>query len=576
MKSVRALLVAAPLLVALSGCHVPLQSYRLVPPPCEHLSAQQCPPLKVASALEVPLPNSDRFEPVQDTRDSAKDCMGADSPICIAFIEVDDMGELWKKGEVDTALSLIRRANEAARARKATDPGGEVNDPIVIVFIHGWKNNAAWSNDNVTGFKSSLQVIYQRNKGKRQVIGIYVGWRGDLVPSYLPVTRQFSLYNREATATRIPGASLSSALTQIAMRTHENPNSLSIFVGHSFGALLLERTLSEMTASQLAAEKISAEEADAAVKNDAEPNEKTGGESDGKSTLAAGSKEKDPDLAARQQAAKHAVDARADLVIFVNSAASATEAKQMLDFLTINQTRYQPFAPADATKAQDDPSYDRPMFVSVTSTADLATKLALPIGHFPPDIAFKQKGSFRDLSAVPGREYDLACFDPHRQHPTRTLTTKEEGAQAQSSYYLSSAPHMPVLQSHLMLKAVGADKMRVSSTGEILQVAPQAIADCDAKLFDPKLNIVSTFKLYDTHQCFAIQERPNRCNGTPYWMMEIDPDVVPDHSTIFSGRFISFLIDSFFTTPQGQPMNRLHPQLMRPAFKSGESSAASP
>jgi hypothetical protein len=43
--------------------------------------------------------------------------------------------------------------------------------------------------------------------------------------------------------------------------------------------------------------------------------------------------------------------------------------------------------------------------------------------------------------------------------------------------------------------------------------------------------------------------------------MEIDPDVVPDHSTIFTGRFISFMIDSFFTQPDGRMMNRANPQL---------------
>jgi hypothetical protein len=557
MKSVRALLIAAPLLVALAGCHVPLQSYRINPP---------------KYALEVPLPTGNQIKSVPDDP-KAKECFDANSPICISFIEVDDMGELWDKGELGKALGIIQQANKAAGTERAPNPSEDVNDPIVIVFVHGWKNNAGWGNDNVTGFMSALQVVYQRNQAKRHVIGIYIGWRGDLVPSYLPVARQFSLYNREATAIRVPGATLSSALTQIAMRTHENSNSLAIFVGHSFGALLLERTLSEMTASQLAVEKISAEEAEAAEQKVAGQNAKM--KADVNSPQAEGAA-KDLDLAAKQQAAKHAVDSRADLVIFVNSAASATEAKQTLDFLTANQFSYQPFAPAGTNTRRDNPADDRPLFVSVTSTADLATKLALPIGHFPPDVAFKLKGSFRDVSTEPGKKYELDCFDPQRQHPTWSLTTKERGAQAQSSYYLSSAPHMPVLQSHLMLKAVGANQMRVSSTGEIIQVDPQAIAECRKDLFDPKLNIVSTFKLYDTQQCFAIQKRPNRCNGTPYWMMEIDPDIVPDHSTIFTGRFISFLIDSFFTTPQGKPMNRLHPQLMNSPAKDGESSAANP
>jgi hypothetical protein len=44
--------------------------------------------------------------------------------------------------------------------------------------------------------------------------------------------------------------------------------------------------------------------------------------------------------------------------------------------------------------------------------------------------------------------------------------------------------------------------------------------------------------------------------------MEIDPDVVPDHGTIFTQRFISFLIDTFFST-RGQALQRLNPQLMK-------------
>ena len=121
---------------------------------------------------------------------------------------------------------------------------------------------------------------------------------------------------------------------------------------------------------------------------------------------------------------------------------------------------------------------------------------------------------------------------------------------------------MQILQSHVMLKAVGANQMRVSSTGETIQIKdPDAIAKCDRDLFNKQdLNIVSTFQLADTKACFAVQERPGRCNGTPYWLMEIDPEVVPDHSTIFTQRFIYFIIDTFFA-PNGKPLQRLSPQL---------------
>lgn len=511
MKMTTMTLLTAMIVPGLAGCQVALQSYRVKHP------AIEVPPPSIAPAA------------VAATTPPPKDCVDPHSPICLAFIEVDDMGEPFSKGELDTALGVIRRANDLANA----EPGQ--SDPIVITFVHGWKNNAGPDNDNVKGFTAALQEVYKSFNGTHRVIGIYIGWRGNLIKSYFPVSQQFSYFNREATAIRIPGATLSSALTQIATRTHENRGSLAIFIGHSFGGLLLERTLSETTASQIAEASIyeqeSQETQDSKVTSD------------------------------KTLAAKLAVDSRADLVIFINPAGAATEAKQMLDFLTFNRYRYHPQHEAQSASPDDDTG--RPLFVSLTSTADMATKVALPIGHSLPYLGFKWNGSFRELNQEPNKKYDLTCFDPqNKEHQYWELKTKEEGAVAQGSYYLSSAPHMQILQSHEMLKSVGASQMRVSSTGQNIQIQdPKAIANCDRDLFNKQgLNIVSTFKLYDTQACFAVQVRPNRCNGTPYWLMEIDPDVVPDHSTIFTQRFIHFIIDTFFA-PNGKPLQRLSPQL---------------
>jgi len=512
MNPIKASLTATLIVCGIAGCRVPLQSYRV-----QHPAIEVAPlPIAPTGARVANLPE--------------KDCVDPKSPICLAFIEVDDMGELFDKGEVDSALGVIRRANDLAK----TEPGQ--SDPVVITFIHGWKNNASPQNDNVRGFTAALQEIYKSFNGKHRVIGIYIGWRGNLIQSYFPVSQQFSYFNREATAIRIPGATLSSALTQIATRTHENPRALAIFIGHSFGGLLLERTLSETTASQIAEASIYTQEAE---------------------------ETKDPQANAEKMlAAKLAVDSRADLVIFINPAGAASEAKQMLDFLTYNRYKYHPLQASSSPNSEDDGT-GRPLFVSLTSTADMATKVALPIGHGLPYLGFKNNDSFRDLSQDPNRRYDLTCFDPkNKQHQFWELKTKEEGAVAQGSYYLSSAPHMQILQSHVMLKSTGANQMRVSSTGQMIQIQdPQAIAQCSRDLLNKQgLNIVSTFRLADTKACFAVQERPNRCNGTPYWLMEIDPDVVPDHSTIFTQRFIHFIIDTFFA-PNGTPLQRLSPQL---------------
>lgn len=529
MKTIKAIPPAMLLLLLFAGCHVPLRSYRLSP---------------FHPAIQVPVPTND-LSGTRPENSPAKDCVNASSPICLAFIEVDDMGELFDKVELDTALSLIRQTNSLAKSE-----AGEA-DPIVITFVHGWKNNASLTNDNVAGFSAALQEVYRRSGKTHHVIGIYIGWRGDLVRSYLPVSRQFSYFNREATAVRVPGATLSSALTQIAARTHENSRALAIFIGHSFGGLLLERALSEATASQIAEATISSQEAATKAQSGVEANRET-------------------------LAAELAVNSRADLVIFINPAGAATEAKQMLDFLTYNKYRYQPTGGQDAENASAD--IDRPLFVSLTSTADMATKLAMPIGHGLPFLGFKMNGSFRDLNQVPNKKYELMCFDPHRSAASWKLKTKEEGAQSQGAYFMSTAPHMEVLQSHQMLKAIGTNQMIVSSTGQKLQIEdPNAIAECNRDLFNKQhLNVISTFRLADTGTCFAVQERPNRCNGTPYWLMEIDPDVVPDHGTIFTGRFISFLIDTFFQTPAGKPLQRLRPQLTSDSITGTNSSTSTP
>lgn len=516
MNRAAMLLFGAFVLPAVQGCQVPLRPYRLQHP-----------------AIEIAAKAGNGSSLTQATPD--KDCVRAGAPICLAFIEVDDMGEMFDKAELDTALSVIRRANRYAEA--TASPSG----PVVITFIHGWKNNAAPDNGNVAGFEAALRDLYQRLHRTRPVIGIYIGWRGNLIRKAWPVAQQLSYYNREAAATRIPGATLASALTQIAVRTHENRRAQAIFIGHSFGGLLLERAISEATASSIAQATIYSQEGGA---------------------LPRGS----PEAAEKLRLAAAATDARADLVIFINPAGAATEAKQMLDFLLENGYRYQPGMQSSATGPGDpsaDKAADRPLFVSLTSTADLATKVAVPIGHAWPDLRFRMAGSFRNLSDKPNGNYRLSCFDPHAEPEYREITTKQQGALPQSSYYMNTAPHMQILQSHLMLKAVGARQMQVSSTGQKITIHnPRAIAECNRDLFNQEhLNIVSTFRLFDTQTCFAIQERPNRCNGSPYWLMEIDPDVVPDHSTIFTQRFIDFLIDTFFLTPEGRPIERISPRL---------------
>lgn len=527
-------------LLALTGCGVAMRSYRTATP-------------VVAVNTSSP-PTEPRPKQPGPAQPSPTQCDIARSGVCLGFVEVDDMGAQFDSGELSAVLKTI----EAANAVAGGSPGSA---PLVVCFVHGWNHNASETDSNVAGFREVLLRLWRHYGGRRKVIGVYVGWRGQRIKRSWPLAMQFSFFDREAAAVRIPGASLSSAFAEIALRAHENPFAQVVFIGHSFGALLLERSLAPTTANAIAqqmeftgrerelaqrARELEAEAQSASIGGvQAQPAQ---GKIEGLRTAAV----------ADQAAAEMAAAPRADLVIFVNTAAAASESIQLMDLLSRSELRYRPSGTVGELATGNDGAgfRDRPLFVSITSTVDAVTKLAMPIGHGVQYFGLEAMGSFRD-------SYPLACFDPEKDKDRSwSLATLADGARRERAYYMITAPHMPVLQSHLMLKSVGQNQMRVASTGEIVRVENSgAISHCAAELFDRSLGVVSTFRLPASEACYAIAERPGRCNGTPYWTMEVDPEVLYDHSDIFTDRFITFLIDSFFQTASG-PLTRENPLLL--------------
>ena len=549
MKRLAFWLPAAVGLLALTGCGVAMRPYRTATPVVA---------VEAHSSLPEPGSKKTSSKKTGPTQTSPTACDIAKSGVCLGFVELDDMGALFEAGELQAVLKTIEQAN--ALAGQSPDAA-----PMVVCFVHGWNHNASETDSNVAGFKEVLERLWGQYGRRRKVIGVYVGWRGLRVKRSWPLAMQFSFFDREAAAVRIPGASLASAFAEIALRAHENRFAQVVFIGHSFGALLLERSLAPATANAIVqqieftgkerelaqrARELEAEAQSASAGGyQAQPLQAT---IEGMRTAAW----------ADEAAAEMAAAPRADLVIFVNTAAAASESIQLMDLLSRSGLRYQPTGAGAGLGTGNGESgrADRPLFVSVTSTVDAVTKLAMPIGHGAQYLGLEAMGSFRN-------SYPLACFDPEKDKDRSwSLATEADGARRERAYYMITAPHMPVLQSHLMLKSVGQKQMKVSSTGELIAVDnPGAISQCKAELFDKSLGVVSTFRLPESEACYAIAERPARCNGTPYWTMEVDPDVLYDHSDIFTDRFISFLIDTFFQTAGG-PLTRENPLLLESAY----------
>lgn len=205
--------VFLPVVLFFCSCYVKNRVYNPVPNSIVAVEAREVsiptPGKKYAA------PKTDRVEPDCDPSLNA----------CMAFIEFDEMGEMWnpatfytgrppKPGQLEKALDLIDKAKSKS------------DHPIIVVFIHGWKNNAnreaGHQSGNVIGFEGVLEFLKNGKDASGQplyagspVVGIYMSWRADLISKYWPVSRQLSYFNRERTAIRVPGASVTAALTQI-------------------------------------------------------------------------------------------------------------------------------------------------------------------------------------------------------------------------------------------------------------------------------------------------------------------------------------------------------------------------
>ncbi len=450
---------------------------------------------------------------------------------CLAFLEFDDLGEPWERSVHGRPSQLSRAVDLIEKARKM-DPA-----TLVLVFVHGWKHNAAGSDKepedtNITGFKAVLWRIHQEYQ--HPVLGVYVAWRGGLVSPDWPVAQQFSYFNREAAAIRVGNTSLTDALVELSDAVHGGPPPVSessrsriVMIGHSFGALVLERALSQATIMYL--------------EKQYEDQNLSGSPETSTSEKAAVSR-----LCGYPEAV--ITNPLADMTVFVNSAAGANESKQMMDYLASSHFTYQ--------TAQG----PQPLFLSVTSKTDTATGVIFKIGHGASWLGYWATGSMRPKGQAPANpnepssSYSRACYD--------TMIDKNKERlfdMSQTSFYMTTTAHSPQLQSHTVEEIV----LHGTFDPNAMVCIPQSLPPRDAKTSsgNQKRTAMScTMGQY----IFIVKEINDRCNGTPYWAMEVPTELIPDHTTIFTDRLITFL-RSFISTTAMAPTA---PKLCRPEIES--------
>jgi hypothetical protein len=173
----------------------------------------------------------------------------------LGFVEFDDQGWFWDTNQVKAVEQLIR-----------TESGiGQSNNPqgiVIVLFVHGWKNNAAYDNTNVVMFRNTLAQLsaaerVQTNHPVRKIVGVYAGWRGLSATSdwFPPLAEELSFWERKNTAHKVGGyGAMTELLVDMESLQQASNDSLApnaprtelIIVGHSFGGGAVYSAISEI------------------------------------------------------------------------------------------------------------------------------------------------------------------------------------------------------------------------------------------------------------------------------------------------------------------------------------------
>lgn len=173
----------------------------------------------------------------------------------------------------------------------------------------------------------------------------------------------------------------------------------------------------------------------------------------------------------------------ANRIVFINEAQEATRSYQLIESLMTN---------VEPRKSFDEP----PAVISMSSTGDYATRAFFPFGQ-------AVSRPFNSLRRYAGEN--------------------ALGIKSQTPMYFNTTAHMEKFQSHLF--------------GRADDPAIVTALRCCRPYMQTQIGGAT----------YIIVEKPGALNRTPYWVMELPPSLVPDHSTIFTPAFRNVLLDFLFS-----------------------------
>jgi hypothetical protein len=174
----------------------------------------------------------------------------------LGFVEFDDQGWFWDTNQLKAVEDMIQTEGGVGQSNNSSGI-------VIMVFVHGWKNNAAVDNANVVMFRQTLAQLAaaEKNSGHtpRKIVGVYGGWRG--LSAQVEPFKELSFWERKNTAHKVGGyGALTELLVDLenlqdksnASLTTNAPRTELIIVGHSFGGAAVFSALGQIVTERFA------------------------------------------------------------------------------------------------------------------------------------------------------------------------------------------------------------------------------------------------------------------------------------------------------------------------------------
>jgi len=167
----------------------------------------------------------------------------------LAIFEFDDLGHTFSEEQYQLTLGALRDLVDRSKST------------LLVLFAHGWKNNAHAENQNLIDFENMLIDVAAIDQfacgggscSDRRVVGVYLGWRG--LSATLQPFRELSFYNRKARAHLVGtqgAARLIADLRNVQADAETNDDNRLVLIGHSFGGAIIYSATHQQLTSALA------------------------------------------------------------------------------------------------------------------------------------------------------------------------------------------------------------------------------------------------------------------------------------------------------------------------------------